>query len=516
MSNNRQDRRAFIVGTGMLAALPGLPGCGGGSTAVAPAPPAPAPIDYGAAGLYVDEASGLLKKAPATAASASMSKFISQARYGMFLHFGMNTFADEELGTGQLPPATYNPPQINAAQWVKTAKDAGMGCVVLVSKHHDGFCNWPASGTDYSVSASGNRSDVVGAVAQACAAQGIRLAIYYSLWDRHWDRLHGCGESTNWVYTAEQNEAYLKYVQQHLSELMAYGSLAMVWFDGAWAKSVEGWGLERIYDFIKKRQPDCQVGVNTTLDYAHHGPFLPSDFRMQDPFLPSFPDEKLLSYQGRQYFLPWQSTFPLNRGWFWHASDTVLKSLDELEYDYYKAVAQGNALLINSPPNAQGDMPALNVQRLAALRQRLGLALGGTASPPVNLSASATATTASNVRNGSAVFGAAQAVSENIDARWATDDGVTSCSVEQRFDRAYRVDYLVLREFDNPDASQRFGIRSFSLEALRSGAWDTVANGSVIGRSLRMDLGVEVSGLRLNVLSADSPPSLNAFWAFAR
>lgn len=509
MTQHKPGRRAFIIGTGMMAVLPG---CGGGGSA----PVVSAPVDYSAAGLYLDQASGLLKKSPAMAASASMSKFMAECRYGMFIHFGMDTFSDDELGTGQLPATTYNPPGINAAQWVRTAKDAGMGCVVLVSKHHDGFCNWPASGTDYSVAASGNRSDVVAAVAQACAAQGIKLGLYYSLWDRHWDRLHGCGESNNWLYSAEQNEAYLKYMLGHLSELLAYGPVSILWFDGAWAKSVQNWGLERIYDFIKRRQPDCQVGINATLDYAHHGPFMPSDFRLQDPYLPDFPDQKLLSYQERQYYLPWQSTFPLNQHWFWHASDTVLKSLDELEYDYYKAVAQGNALLINSPPNVQGDMPTANVTQLAALRQRLGLALGGTEPPPVNLSAGATVATATHVRGNGEQYAAAQAVSENIDVRWATDDDVRSCSIEQQFGHPVRVDYVVLREFDNPDTVSHFGIKAFSLDILRSGTWATAVNGGGIGRSLRIDLGAEVSGLRLNILDAQSGPSLNAFWAFAR
>jgi alpha-L-fucosidase len=444
-----------------------------------------------------------------------MLKFLSGARYGMFLHFGMDTFADVELGDGLQPPSVYNPPKIDAAQWVKTAKDAGMGCVVLVTKHHDGFCNWPASNTSYSVASSGNSTDVVKAVADACKAQGMQLGLYYSLWDRHWDRLNGCGESTNWVYTPQQNEDYLQYMLQHLRELLAYGQAVILWLDGAWAKTPANWGLERLYDFVKRQQPDCQVGVNTTLDAAHNGPFLPSDFRLQDPFLPSYPDDKRVSFGGQDYYLPWQTTFPLNQGWFWHASDTALKTLDELEYDYYKATAQGNALLVNSPPDTTGEMPQANAAQLAALRQRLGLPLGGTAAFPTNLSPTATAS-ATNVRGNSDTFGAAQAVSEDIDARWATDDGVVACSVTQSFAAAQRVDYVVLREYESANVPGGFAVRSFAIEAWQGGAWVSVATGTTIGKSLLVQIGVATTALRLSILDAAGPPSLYAFWAFSR
>jgi alpha-L-fucosidase len=444
-----------------------------------------------------------------------MLRFLSSARYGMFVHFGMNTFADAELSDGRVPATTYNPSRIDAAQWVKTAKDAGMGCIVLVAKHHDGFCNWPASNTAYSVAASGNDTDVVRAVAKACAAQGIQLGLYYSLWDRYWDFLNGTGEYSNWVFSAQQNEDYLQYMLQHLRELLAYGPAAMLWLDGAWPKTPENWGLERLYDFVKRQQPDCQIGVNTTLNEANNGPFLPSDFRLQDPFLPAYPDNKLVAYGGQEYYLPWQTTFPMNRHWFWHASDTVLKTLDELEYDYYKATSQGNALLINSPPDTQGEMPQANVTQLEALRQRLGLAPGGTAAYPTNLSAMASAS-ASNVRGDGAVFGAGQAVSEDIDARWATDDGVVACNLVQHFAGIQRVDHVVLREYESADIPGGFAVRGFVLEVLQGDSWVPVASGEAIGRSLRVDLGVQTAALRITILDAAGPPSLYAFWAFAR
>ena len=63
-----------------------------------------------------------------------------ERKYGMFIHFGINTFHNAEWTNGRKPATTYNPTGINARQWVETAKNAKMKYIVLVSKHHDGFC----------------------------------------------------------------------------------------------------------------------------------------------------------------------------------------------------------------------------------------------------------------------------------------------------------------------------------------------------------------------------------------
>lgn len=79
-------------------------------------------------------------------------------RFGMFLHFGINTFNNTEWSDGKLPVESYRPSAIDADGWVKTAYEAGMNYVILITKHHDGFCMWDTHTTTYSVNYAPNKT----------------------------------------------------------------------------------------------------------------------------------------------------------------------------------------------------------------------------------------------------------------------------------------------------------------------------------------------------------------------
>src|SRR3954453_5627925 len=74
--------------------------------------------------------------------------------FGVIVHFSTNTFLDREWGDGTASPSTFNPSSFDPEQWMKAVRDAGAKYVVLVAKHHDGFCLWPTGQTDYSIKAS--------------------------------------------------------------------------------------------------------------------------------------------------------------------------------------------------------------------------------------------------------------------------------------------------------------------------------------------------------------------------
>lgn len=141
--------------------------------------------------------------------------------FGLFVHFGINTFYDTEWSDGTLDPAKFNPTNFDPNQWCRAAREAGMKFLVLVTKHHDGFCNWPTEQTDYSVKNTPFQRDVVGEVAKAARENGLKLGLYYSLWD--------CHEPTH----DRDDAAYADFMKRQLSELLSnYGPIVELWFDG--------------------------------------------------------------------------------------------------------------------------------------------------------------------------------------------------------------------------------------------------------------------------------------------
>jgi hypothetical protein len=66
----------------------------------------------------------------------------------------VNTFNEVEWGSGREEPSLFNPTELDANQWLGAVKNFGGKMIVLVCKHHDGFCLWPTRYTPHSVAAS--------------------------------------------------------------------------------------------------------------------------------------------------------------------------------------------------------------------------------------------------------------------------------------------------------------------------------------------------------------------------
>jgi alpha-L-fucosidase len=175
--------------------------------------------------------------------------------FGVIIHFSTNTFLDREWGDGAADPVVFNPTQFDPGQWMKAIRDSGARYVVLVAKHHDGFCLWPTGQTDYSVKSSpwkSGKGDVVGDVARAARQYGLKFGIYLSPWDRHEPRYN-------------DPAAYDAYYQAELSELASnYGDLVEFWLDGA-GSAGHVYNFEKIVETLRTYQPNTIVFADTGL-----------------------------------------------------------------------------------------------------------------------------------------------------------------------------------------------------------------------------------------------------------
>ena len=304
-------------------------------------------------------------------------------KFGMFLHFGINTFNNMEWSDGTLPIESYCPTAIDADSWVRTAWEAGMNYEELITKHHDGFCLWDTHTTTYSVNYSPNKTDVVRAVAEACRKYSIRLGLYYSLWDRH----EPC---------YPDDEAYVQYMEKQLTELMdgRYGEIVELWFDGSWDKPCRAWQLDRLYSLVKTLQPSCQIGVNHTVgeyseeatspddkylpvNYRDRDPLrmFPSDFRLWDPHMCREDDPKIYTFQGKEYYLPFEMTICSRKEFSWFFSDIYenkpLMDAEEIIRNYRILEKAHNLLVINLPPNRDGKLVEGDVKNLMYVAESL-------------------------------------------------------------------------------------------------------------------------------------------------
>lgn len=112
----------------------------------------------------------------------------SSNEFTIFLHFGVNTLAGLDWGSGHEHPKAFNPATLDAGQWVRVIQSAGASGVVLISKHHDGFCLWPSQFTEHSVRNSPwreGKGDIVREVSEECRKAGLRFGVYLSPGDLH-------------------------------------------------------------------------------------------------------------------------------------------------------------------------------------------------------------------------------------------------------------------------------------------------------------------------------------------
>lgn len=295
-------------------------------------------------------------------------------KYGMFIHFGINTFNDTEWSDGKLDINTYRPTDIDADGWVKNAYEAGMQYVILITKHHDGFCLWDTKYTDYCVNRSPVKTDVVAKVADACKKYGVKLGLYYSLWDRH-EKCY------------KDHEAYVDYMCNQLTELLGgkYGDVCELWLDGGWDKRPSKWNVPRLYDLVHRLQPQCAMAVNLTIGYPFTKKamnkfhpqkykegmpirYFPSDFRLWDPHFPHKNDPKLYSHKGNLYYLPFEATICIRNmsNWFWdprYTSDPLV-SAQFIAEKYTELTSENNVLVVNVAPNTDGVQEQSDIDRL--------------------------------------------------------------------------------------------------------------------------------------------------------
>jgi alpha-L-fucosidase len=508
-----------------------------------------------------------------------------ELKFGLFVHWGPVSLKGTEIGwsrggerrgtggTGEIPVEVYdnlykefNPVLFNADEWMRIAKDAGMRYFVFTSKHHDGFSMFDSKLTDYKITNSPFKRDVVKELADACHKAGLKLGYYYSPVDWH----HPDYRTTN-------HQRYIEYLHGQLREICSnYGRIDIVWFDGL-GGSAKDWDSENLFRMIRQLQPHVIINNRAGLPGDH-----------------DTPEQRIGGFQRDR---PWETCMTICQQWAWKPNDRM-KSLKECLQTLVRVVGGDGNLLFNVGPMPDGRIEPRQVERLHEMGDWLrkygesiygtrggpfkttaGLAStykdnvvyvhvlewpcdtitlptlpkrvtdasllnGGTVSvrqtdkgieiqvpagsrqeidtivaikldgpagdiPPIPISSASLASgkkaTVSNVFQNSPAYGADKAFDDDPGTRWATDSGVKQAWLE--------VDLGKPVTFSRVSISEEYNrVRRFELQYKDGETWRTFLQGTRLGDNYSKSFdAVTAQHVRLNILDATDGPTI---WEF--
>ncbi len=329
--------------------------------------------------LLLAAAMALAASIPAQGSKDDRMKWFREARFGMFIHWGLYAIPAGKWGdatghgewireTAHIPVKEYekfqsqfNPTKFDADEWARVAKHAGMKYVVITTKHHDGFGLFKSKLTDWDVEGTPFNKDIMAEIARAYRAQGFHIGWYHSIMDwHHPDYLpRRTWEVADRPAGSADFDRYNKYLQGQVSELLTnYGKVDLMWFDGEWESTWNHKYGQSLYDLCRRLQP--QVIVNNRVDVGRGGMGGMSDAGFAGDY--GTPEQEV-----PEKGLPgvdWESCITTNNHWGYNAYDKDFKTGQALVRLLIDVVSKGGNLLLNVGPRSDGTLPPEQVERL--------------------------------------------------------------------------------------------------------------------------------------------------------
>ena len=306
----------------------------------------------------------------------SCPAWFRDARFGMFLHFGLYSVLGRNewsLYLDRFSLAEYaaladrfNPERYDAAAWARTAREAGMRYMVLTARHHDGFCLYDSRVSDFTTAKRAAKHDIVAEYVGACRDAGMKVGLYYSLGD--W-RYRGCWDP---LRHPDSSAAMVEQAHAQIEELMTqYGQIDLLWYDGAgWQHSIpvpDLWRSEELNEKVRRWQPGIVVNDNAGVQ---------ADYATQENQIAPPADAAR----------PWESCMEMDIiSWGNIPHSPNLRSAEQLVVDLVEVAAGAGNLLLNTGPQADGSLRPAEVERILRagewLRRNAAAVYGSRRSP---------------------------------------------------------------------------------------------------------------------------------------
>ncbi|HEV2498286.1 MAG TPA: alpha-L-fucosidase [Terriglobia bacterium] len=374
--NRRDLLRLMGIGTAAASLSPGLAG---------------AAVRPGAAEESTPPVSSWQADIPFLRTPPEGLRWFNEAKFGMFIHWGPVSLASVEISWPIMVPSPkwniseqeyvhlyqkFNPVKFDPDEWIDLAESAGQRYMVPVCKHHDGFCMFDSSFTDYKITNTPYKKDIIGMLAAACHRRNMALGYYYSPPDMHNPNYRDTSKlaKENWHGEPERAEwsTYLHYMALQLRELFwHYGQPVEIFFDGL--------DHQEKYDGYQFLQMIRSMSPNTMVDNRLG---IPADYDTPEQWVPARIPVKGVTIQGTnpiqdqnlpagipgaEQFRPWETNMTINNTWAYNKNDHNYKSARHLIRTLVDVVSRGGNFLLNVGPTPEGTIQPEFQQRLRAV-----------------------------------------------------------------------------------------------------------------------------------------------------
>lgn len=305
-------------------------------------------------------------------------------RFGLFIHWGLYSMPARHEWVKSREKMTdsiydrymeyFNPDLYNPREWARLAKNAGFKYVVFTTKHHDGFCMWDTKYSDYKITRTPYRKDVLGPLVEAFRKEGLRVGFYYSLIDWHHpdftiDRNHPLmpQDPTKLEKLNQKRDMakYREYMKKQLTELLTeYGQIDELFLDytydtGEYGKNKNDWDSEGIVKLVRNLQP--QIIINNRLGLSEDSQGW--DYITPEQFMP----HEWPTIQNQR--VPWETCQTFSGSWGYNRDEENWKSTHQLIVMLAETVSKGGNLLLNVGPTARGVFDERAIERLKGLSE---------------------------------------------------------------------------------------------------------------------------------------------------
>ena len=378
--------------------------------------------------------------------------------FGAVLHYGLHTFLGQEWADGSADPSVFQPSDLNAEQWVTTAKAAGARYVILNARNQDGFCLWPSKHSAYTVKATpwrNGQGDLVREVANACRKHDLKFGLSLPA-------------------DAKTPEAQHRLQLEELAS--TYGDLVEFWADGASAADV---------NLLRQHQPNALLFGGLRPDIRR----LPGDGGVA-------PEENWHA-NGAQW-LPAAAVVPLReKHWFWHPNaEPRVMAGDKLLDLYHRTVGHGYQLVLGLAPDRRGLIADADLQTLRAFGDQVKRMYGQNLIPLASPWA---------VEGGPSPRGALDSDPKTF---WMAHPDRRTASINLVYKTPVTFDRVVLMEWLNDGQK----IYRYQIEAKYKGKWSKLLEGTTVGHKRIDRVPIQTaSEFRLTVDTMSGPPALREF-----